>query len=239
MKLSKSQKSVLAFGLIALALVLTFVPFSGTFLNTHKTAFASYAPIWDPPSAYDVCTRNFGMYVSPDPNADNVGAANQQCQVQPLWSTIVLESTAVLLLTLAGLVLTSMRSKSSRNSILEVGAPTPAPQPPKNEPINLRELLKAEFGIDFPITGGPGNSPDSPIVILRQQPNDYTSCEYGILNCLARARSMEWKLLQQSVMHHNGRTLDQMKVQMTEHTPDEVRKSIENYYFDITGCVDF
>lgn len=118
-------------------------------------------------------------------------------------------------------------------------ATAPPSQPEKGEPINLRNLLKADFGIDFPIAGGTGNSKENPIVILREEPNDYTSCEYGVLDCIARGRGVEWKLVQQAVMHHNGRTLDQMKVKMTQHSSSSMHHTIENYYFDITDCVDF
>lgn len=103
--------------------------------------------------------------------------------------------------------------------------------------INLRELLKKDFKIDFPISGGTGNSRDNPIVIDRTERNDYVSVEYGVIKCIAAGRQVEWKIVQQSLIHHNDRMLDQMKVQMTETTPDELRHSIENYYFDITNCV--
>lgn len=113
------------------------------------------------------------------------------------------------------------------------------PHPKSEEPINLRALLKKDFGIDFPISGGTGNSKDNPIVVLREEPNDYTSCEYGVLKCIAHGRGVEWKLVQQAVIHHNGRTLDQMKVKMTTRSPENMHHTIENYYFDITDCVDF
>jgi len=102
--------------------------------------------------------------------------------------------------------------------------------------MDLRQLLKADFDIDFPISGGTGNSRDNPIVIHRQVPNDYTSVEYGILRCLGIGRRMEWKVIQQSIIEHNGRTLDQLKIETKETTESEVVTQIENYYFDITEC---
>lgn len=105
--------------------------------------------------------------------------------------------------------------------------------------MDLRKLLKEDFGIDFPISGGTGNSRDNAIVIHRESPNDYTSVEYGILRCLGIGRGIEWKVIQQAVMHHESRTLDQLKVQTKEITEDEIITQIENYYFDISECVDF
>lgn len=105
--------------------------------------------------------------------------------------------------------------------------------------MTLRELLKQDFGIDFPISGGIGNSKDNPILIHRKQINDYTSVEYGVLKCLGIGRGIEWKVIQQSVIHYGGRTLDQLKIQTKTITDDEIITQVENYYFDITECIDF
>jgi hypothetical protein len=102
--------------------------------------------------------------------------------------------------------------------------------------MDLRQLLKADFDIDFPISGGIGNSRDNPIVIHRMVPNDYTSVEYDILRCLGTGRRIEWKVIKQSLLNHNGRTLDQLKLETKEITEDEVITQLENYYFDITEC---
>ena len=56
--------------------------------------------------------------------------------------------------------------------------------------MNLRELLKSDFGIDFPITGGYGNSIDNPIIIQKVEPNDFVSIEYAILRCLGEGRAL-------------------------------------------------
>lgn len=105
--------------------------------------------------------------------------------------------------------------------------------------MNLKALLKQDFDIDFPISGGTGDSRDNPIVIHRVEPNDYVSVEYGILRCLGMGRRIEWELVQQEVIHYGGKTLDQMKIRTKETTLSEIITQVENYYFDITKCVDF
>jgi hypothetical protein len=102
--------------------------------------------------------------------------------------------------------------------------------------INLRELLKADFGIDFPISGGTGNSRESPIIIHYQKPNDYVGVEYGILRCLGIGRRIEWKLIQQTLQNLDGRTIEQMKIETKQTIATEIITQIENYYFDITEC---
>ena len=102
--------------------------------------------------------------------------------------------------------------------------------------MNLKELLANDFDADFPISGGIGNSIDDPIIIHRTAINNYTSVEYGILRCLGIGRCIEWKMVQQALLFHEGRKIDQIKIETIETTEDEIITQIENYYFDITDC---
>lgn len=105
-----------------------------------------------------------------------------------------------------------------------------------SEQINLREMLLVDFEIDFPISGGTGNSRDNPILIHYQVPNDYVGVEYGVLQCLGVGRGIEWKFLQNLIFEHNGRRIEQMKIETKWRTETELITQIENYYFDLTEC---
>lgn len=107
----------------------------------------------------------------------------------------------------------------------------------RGEKINLRALLKADFDIDFPISGGSGGLRESPIVIHYHEPNDYVSVEYNILRCLGKGRGIEWKVIQQALLHIEGRSIDQLKIETKEITEHEVITQTENYYFDVTDCL--
>jgi hypothetical protein len=103
--------------------------------------------------------------------------------------------------------------------------------------MNLKELLDRDFDMDLPISGGTGQSRDNPIIIHRRIPNDYTSVEYDILRCLGIGRGIEWKVLQQALLSHNGRSIDQLKIETIESRDDEIITQVENYYFDVTECL--
>jgi hypothetical protein len=111
--------------------------------------------------------------------------------------------------------------------------------------MNLRELLKKDFKIDLPISGGNGNSIDNPVVVHYQHPNDYVGVEYAVFNglytgrrfgLLGKGSSFEWKFIKQTLIHHNGRKIDQMKFETKETSATEIITQVENYYFDITEC---
>ena len=104
--------------------------------------------------------------------------------------------------------------------------------------MNLKDLLLQDFGADLPISGGLGNSRDSPIVVHKATPNDYGQTEYIVLQCLGLGLGIEWNLLQQSLLSHNDRKIDQIKIETTEVTGEEVVTQIENFYFDITECFE-
>ena len=104
--------------------------------------------------------------------------------------------------------------------------------------LNLRELLKQDFEMDFPITGGQGNSIDNPIVFERTDSNYYyVGYEYSILKCLGIGRRITWKVISQELLKHNGKDIDKVKIETTQTMPTQIITQIENYYFDVTQCV--
>lgn len=102
--------------------------------------------------------------------------------------------------------------------------------------INLKELLKKDFGVDLPISGGIGNSIDNPIIIHLAKFNDYVGTEYSVLNCIGKGRGIEWKIVEQGLLSHQDKKIDKVKIETIQLTDDSKITQIENYYFDITEC---
>ena len=94
-----------------------------------------------------------------------------------------------------------------------------------------------DFDIDLPISGGAGSSRDDAIVIQRATPNNYLGVQSAVLNCMGIGRGIEWKMLQQATLDHEGRTLDQIKIETTKYTATAIITQVENYYFDISECL--
>ncbi len=105
--------------------------------------------------------------------------------------------------------------------------------------MNIRDLIKEDFGADLPINGGSGNSIESAVVIERSGfINDYVSTEYDYLKYIGLGRGIEWKSLGQELITHNNRTIEKIKIETKETTETEIITQIETYYFDITDCLD-
>lgn len=102
--------------------------------------------------------------------------------------------------------------------------------------MTLKELLKEDFEVELPISGGFGNSIDNPIIIHRTEINDYVGTEHLILKCLGKGRRIEWKILGQELLNDNSKQIDKIKIETKETTEFELITQIENYYFDITDC---
>jgi hypothetical protein len=100
--------------------------------------------------------------------------------------------------------------------------------------IDLRSLLHNDFGIDFPITGGMGNSIENPIVILPHEPRDTVGVEHEILRCLSIGRGVQIKVLDQRLLQHEGRMFDRLRVQIIPSGSSAEESWVERYYFDIT-----
>lgn len=102
--------------------------------------------------------------------------------------------------------------------------------------MELKELIKKDFGVDLPISGGTGDSIDNPIVIHRKGINDYVGTEYSILKYIGIGRGIEWETTGQQLMEHNGRQIDQIEIKTRKLTPDKIYTTTEKFYFDITEC---
>ncbi len=104
--------------------------------------------------------------------------------------------------------------------------------------MDLKNLLLKDFGVDLPISGGFGNSIDNPIIIHRKGINDYVGTENTVLKFVGAGRGVKWESIGQELLTHNGRKIDKIKIKTEEITKDEIISQVENYYFDITNCVN-
>ena len=102
--------------------------------------------------------------------------------------------------------------------------------------MTLKDLLKSDFGVELPISGGFGNSIDNAVIIHRSGINDYVGTEHFILKCLGKGRGIEWQFLGQELLNHNNQQIDKIKIETKQTTELEIITQIENYYFDITEC---
>ena len=60
----------------------------------------------------------------------------------------------------------------------------------------FREIIKTQFGVDLPISGGIGNSIENAVVIERTPLNDYVSVEHQVLKYIALVRELlDWKII--------------------------------------------
>ena len=106
-----------------------------------------------------------------------------------------------------------------------------AAEAPQNVPPTLADLLKSDFGPDFPVSGGNGKE-GSPIVITAR--TDYVSVEYAVVRHVLAAIGEEYKLSNQTLLGVNGRNIDKLifNVRKTGSADWEGQRS---FYFDITA----
>lgn len=105
--------------------------------------------------------------------------------------------------------------------------------------MNLRELINQKFDTDYPISGGTGNSVENPIIIGPDERSDldYQVVQRGVLYCIGIAKDISWELMGSQRIEHNGRSLDQLLVEVRKQKDGLVTTSKVNYYFDVTDCL--
>jgi hypothetical protein len=109
--------------------------------------------------------------------------------------------------------------------------------PSQEKDDSLRAMLLQDFGEDFPIAGGYGDSIDDPIVFLPEARASFVKNEYDIVRAICIGRGVTFNTKLQTLIHHNGRSVDQIKIETVETSPTEIITCVTNYYFDVTDCM--
>lgn len=103
--------------------------------------------------------------------------------------------------------------------------------------MNVKELIRKDFGINLPIKGGFGDSMENAVIIEYEGGlNDFVATEYAYLKYIGIGRRIEWKILEQALISENDRRYDKIKIEVTQIIDEKFTSRVENYYFDITDC---
>jgi len=104
--------------------------------------------------------------------------------------------------------------------------------------VNLRDMLKRDFGLELNISGGGGQSRDDPIVVLDSNRVDAAKTEMDVLRGLGIERGMLWTTLARTPVQHNGALFEQIKIGTKLVTQSVIITQRENYYFDVSMAGD-
>jgi len=95
--------------------------------------------------------------------------------------------------------------------------------------MSLKEIFYKEFGFNLPISGGFGMSVEDAIKIDKNY-EDWSDVVYTCLRLINRLLGRSWKLIEQATIEKNGKTYDQMKLEIEGDTDNYY-----NYYFDVSN----
>jgi hypothetical protein len=101
--------------------------------------------------------------------------------------------------------------------------------------VNIRELLKRDFGLDLNISGGSGQSRDDPLVILDTSPLSASLTQMQVLRGIGKGRGILWRKLARTPFQDTLTAIEQVKIETKEVRTTEVITQVENYYFDISA----
>lgn len=103
--------------------------------------------------------------------------------------------------------------------------------------MNLRDMLKRDFGLELNISGGYGQSLDDPIIVLNSNPIDASMTEMHILRSIGKGRGILWRILARTPVENGQISIEQIKIETKEATESKIITQIENYYFDVSMAV--
>ena len=96
--------------------------------------------------------------------------------------------------------------------------------------MNLRQLLKADFGIEVLVQGGTG-LPEDPFVIEPCSAADATRTQLNLLRGLERGRGEQWRLLEAAPV---APAVQRLRIKTVLFTRDEIINETRGYYFDVS-----
>lgn len=96
--------------------------------------------------------------------------------------------------------------------------------------MNLRQLLKKDFGIEVLVQGGTGLA-DDPFVIEPCSAMEATRTQLNLLRGLERGRGELWRLLEAVSV---APTVQRLRIKTVLFTRDEIINETRGYYFDVS-----
>jgi hypothetical protein len=103
--------------------------------------------------------------------------------------------------------------------------------------MNLRDMLKRDFGLELKISGGHGLSRDDPIVVLNSNPLDASMTEMHVLRALGKEHSIIWRTLARTSVENDRVSLEQITIEKIESIASEISIQRMNYFFDVSMAV--
>lgn len=83
-----------------------------------------------------------------------------------------------------------------------------------------------------------GDSMENAVIIERTMPfNDYVSIENEVVDFIAKGRELHsWNKIKQQLLFENGKTYDNLEVNVVMNQDGKLFQQTENYFFDISEC---
>ncbi|RPD38378.1 hypothetical protein [Chitinophaga barathri] len=103
---------------------------------------------------------------------------------------------------------------------------------------SLRERLSALFNVSLPISGGSGETIDEPIIISITGCALFVEVQYHVLELIWKSRGLPWEVHKQNLIEHQDRTIDKLVIKTREVSEDHISYRYENFFFDITDCLE-
>lgn len=103
--------------------------------------------------------------------------------------------------------------------------------------MNLKDMLKRDFGLELRISGGYGLSLDDLIIVLNSNPFDASMTEMHILRAIGKERSSIWRTLARTPVEIDRRSLEQIEIKTIEVVESEIIMQKTNHYFDVSMAV--
>src|SRR5215211_1494014 len=102
--------------------------------------------------------------------------------------------------------------------------------------LELKSILKRDFGLDLKIAGGLGGAAEDAIVITSSDPFEAAATEMSVLRGIGKGRGLLWRTLARVAVESGGKWVDQVTIETKDVKSTEIVTLRENYYFDVVAA---
>ena len=103
--------------------------------------------------------------------------------------------------------------------------------------LSLREVIKEEYGVDLPISGGVGLSQDDPVVINTSNQLDASNIQWRVIQSANQSLKRAWLISNKLIFKDGDKLIEKVTTNVNYYQDKKPMRVVWDFYFDISGVI--
>jgi hypothetical protein len=103
--------------------------------------------------------------------------------------------------------------------------------------LSLREVIKEEYGVDLPISGGVGLSQDNPVVIDTTSQLDASNIQWRVIQSANQSLKRAWLISNKLIFKDGDKLIEKVTTNVNYYQDKKPMRVVWDFYFDISSVI--